>query len=91
MEYPGFSATHLSENEITTKMGEIQRRLSRPGIRSDVYQQLLGMLEILRSEVYERNFRKTVETDPKWKAGVVLDTDDRTEDQDDLDKLIDIN
>jgi hypothetical protein len=91
MEYPGFSANNLSENEIMNKMGDIQKRLTRPGLRSDAYRQLLSMLEILRSEVKERNFRKMVETDPKWKSGLALDTDDQINSQDDLDNLIDIN
>lgn len=90
MEYPGLDVKNLSDDQIQKKIGELTSRLGRPNIRGDIAAQMHNILNMLRSEMQDRMFLKAIESDPNWKPGVVLDTDEAEKEKDDLDKLIDI-
>ncbi len=90
MEYPGLDVRSLTDDQLQKKITEVSTRLSRVALRADVATQLRSMLESLRSEYFERSFRKSVDNDPKWKPGSVLNTDEDKEEENPFDKLINI-
>lgn len=89
-EYPGLDARALTDDQIQKKLGELTSKMNRMSSRSNVNAQLLAIINILRNELQERSFKKSIENNPKWQSGVVLDTDVDEKESDDLDKLIDI-
>ena len=91
MEYPGLDVRNMSDDQLQKKIGELSSRVSRSNMRSDITAQLHRILNIMRTELNERTFKKSIETDKQWKPGLVLDTDDTVKDKDDLDKLINID
>lgn len=91
MNYPGLDVKKLSDEQIQKRIAELSNRLSRQGLRSDIIFQMRAILDILRQELSDRQFVKSTENNPKWQAGVVLDTEEAVEDKDDLDKLINIS
>lgn len=91
MEYPGLNLKELSDDQLQKKIGELNSRLSKPTIRGDVASQLRNLLNMFVSEINNRSFKKSTENNPQWQAGTVLDTDEDVDNDDDLDKLIDIN
>lgn len=91
MFHPDFNVSELSEDEIQKKLADISKKLSNPRLRSDVVQQLRNFAIILQTAYKEKLFKKSIENDPSWAPGTVLDTSDEKIIDDELTKLININ